>query len=122
MLVLYALNLLGYATLRVRSPAAAGRVVFAAARRTGVRLDAAGARRALGRLRGGSCLSRSLAIASLVPGAEVVIGVRPGEDGPVASGVQAHAWVEVDAGPLRGGDVVGREIARVKLDAGNVLS
>ena len=122
LLLVYALNILAYAALRTRSPAAASRIVATTARRMRLRLDADGARRALARLRGGTCLSRSLAIASLLPDAEVVIGVRPTEDGGASRGIHAHAWVEVDAQPLRESDVVGSEIARLKPSVGNVLS
>ena len=38
----------------------------------------------------GTCLTRALAVASRLPGAEVVIGVDPSR-GPISS---AHAWVE----------------------------
>jgi hypothetical protein len=122
-LLLYALNVLAYVALQAHSPATASRIVSTTARRARVRLDVDGARRALFRLRGGTCLSRSLAIASLLPDAEVVIGVRPSEEGGVPSaGIHAHAWVEVNARPLRDSDVVGREIARMKPSPGNVLS
>jgi hypothetical protein len=121
-LLLYALNVLAYAALQTSSPAMASRIVSKTARRTRVRLDADGARRALFLLRGGTCLSRSLAIASLVPDAEVVIGVRPSEEGGPSRGIHAHAWVEVNARPLRESDVMGREIARMKPSIGNVLS
>jgi hypothetical protein len=46
---------------------------------------------ALGRLRGGSCLSRALATASRIPGSEVVIGTRRTPGLPL----RAHAWIEV---------------------------
>jgi Transglutaminase-like superfamily len=114
MLVLHALNALALAALHARSPAFASRVVGAVAKKTPVRLDADRARHAIARLRGGTCLSRSIALASVVDGAEVVIGVRPGDDGAVAKGVHAHAWVEVNARALRDEDVIGQEIARVK--------
>jgi hypothetical protein len=39
----------------------------------------------------GSCLSRALAIAATVPGAEVVIGVDPWG----AAQVKAHAWLQI---------------------------
>jgi hypothetical protein len=40
----------------------------------------------------GSCLSRAVAIASVIPGAEVVIGVDPWG----SARLSAHAWLEVD--------------------------
>ena len=41
----------------------------------------------------GSCLSRALTIAALLPGAEVVIGV----DSRCAGRLTAHAWLEIDS-------------------------
>ena len=85
------------------------------ARRAALRLGAAlpalqveEARRRHAALRRGTCLSRAIAIAARVPGAEVVIGVEPG--GPVAL-VRAHAWVMV--GQERIGETLGLdELAR----------
>lgn len=48
------------------------------------------------RLVGGTCLTRSIAVAARVPGARVVIGGRRGVE------FSAHAWVEV--GTTRLGD------------------
>lgn len=63
--------------------------------------------RVLVRLRGGSCLTRSMTVAARLPGAAVVIGVpRPGRD------FEAHAWVEQDGVPLLATDPRGAEIAR----------
>jgi hypothetical protein len=61
------------------------------------------------RLRGGSCLSRSLVIASRMPGAEVVIGTTP-RHGTFSF---AHAWVEA-AGKAIGLDEPKTELARLK--------
>ncbi len=59
------------------------------------------------RLRGGSCLTRSMTVAARLAGASVVIGVpRPGNE------FQAHAWVEQDGRPLLASDPRGDEIAR----------
>ena len=74
--------------------------------------SAAEVRRAAERLRvGGSCLSRSLAIAARSPSSAVVIGVEPRP-----GGVDAHAWLEVDGENM---DTSGRswtEIARLAGD------
>lgn len=66
-------------------------------------------RRASERLRGGSCLSRSLALAARAPSADVVIGVE------LTGGTAffAHAWLEVDRSALTSDDPRGTEIARL---------
>jgi hypothetical protein len=56
----------------------------------------------------GTCLSRALAAASLIPDSEVVIAVAPPED----SHLEAHAWVEKGGRRLSSNDVGVREIAR----------
>ena len=56
----------------------------------------------------GTCLSRSVTVASRLPGSEVAIGV--GRDD---NGVFAHAWVEVGGRPLSELDVMGEVIARL---------
>lgn len=61
----------------------------------------------LRRLRGGSCLTRSMTVAARLSGASVVIGIpRP------RSRFGAHAWVEQDGRPLLTSDPKGGEIAR----------
>jgi Transglutaminase-like superfamily len=60
----------------------------------------------------GTCLSRSLTVAALLPDAEVVIGVDPWG----ARSVRAHAWVEVDGtriDPRSGDEFVFGELARL---------
>jgi hypothetical protein len=58
------------------------------------------------RLRGGTCLSRALAISARIPRSDVVIGVStPGA-------FNAHAWVEIDGKPVAGTVPHGTEIAR----------
>ena len=57
----------------------------------------------------GTCLSRALAIAARLPGADVVIGIAP----PPTKGPFAHAWVEYRGRPLRASDATGVEIARI---------
>jgi hypothetical protein len=57
-----------------------------------------------------------------LPDAEIVIGVRPSDAGGASRGIHAHAWVEVNARPLRDSDVIGSEIARMKPPRGKVLS
>jgi hypothetical protein len=41
---------------------------------------------------GGSCLSRAVTVAAMLPGAEIVIGVDPWG----SANLVAHAWLEVD--------------------------
>jgi hypothetical protein len=57
----------------------------------------------------GTCLSRSLAIASRAPTADVVIAVSPRAHAPLS----AHAWVEMDGAPIDPSDVAGTVIARL---------
>jgi hypothetical protein len=47
-------------------------------------------------LRGGTCLTRALTVASRVRGARVAIGASTS-----SAGFRAHAWVETDGVPLR---------------------
>lgn len=74
------------------------------------------------RLRG-TCLSRALTVAARAPHADVVIGVRREH-----SSLLAHAWIELDDGPLFGSEPIGIEIARLRrrerapLDAGSGMS
>jgi hypothetical protein len=49
------------------------------------------------RLRGGTCLTRSIAIAARVPGTSVTIGGAKN-----AGSFAAHAWVELEGKPLSG--------------------
>jgi hypothetical protein len=60
-------------------------------------------------LRGGTCLSRALAIASRMPGAEVVIGATSTSDSPMS----AHAWIEAGGTPI-GLDGPRTELARLR--------
>jgi hypothetical protein len=110
MIALYVLNAVARVALRTRTPLEAKRVVDSLGRRLPP-ISAQSARRSAARLgRWGTCLSRSMALASRLPGAEVVIGVdlAPGH------GLKAHAWVEL------GGELVSathgtlREIARLR--------
>ncbi len=66
-------------------------------------------RRLAGSLRWGTCLSRSLAIASRTPRASLVIGVERRESALLT----AHAWVEIDGEPLHSTDPAGVVIARL---------
>jgi hypothetical protein len=60
------------------------------------------------RLRGGTCLTRSLAIAARLPGSEVVVGVSRAQGSPL----RAHAWVEAQG--LCIGEPEPTELARLK--------
>jgi hypothetical protein len=51
-------------------------------------------------LRGGTCLSRSLALAARLPGAAVIIGLRHTAGAPL----DAHAWIEIDGRTIGRGD------------------
>ncbi len=72
--------------------------------------DAASYARAL---RGGTCLSRSLAIASRIGNARVAIGAEAGVAGASVSRFVAHAWVEVDGVPLIASEATGPAIAHL---------
>ena len=123
MLRAHVLNVVAYAALRFESPIGAKRLVTRMARV--LRAPTVDAETARGLMRSllplGTCLSRSMAVASLMRDAQVVIGVRAGVDGherdtqetTIAQSVYAHAWVECDGAPLVPSDVVGTEIARM---------
>jgi hypothetical protein len=70
-------------------------------------------------LRSGTCLSRSIAVASRIRDARVVIGVTPLTERPVEDVVhgmqgwnviRAHAWVEIDGAVLPGHEAAGAVI------------
>ncbi len=63
--------------------------------------------------RRGTCLSRSMTVASRTPSASLVIGVRPHP----GSRLFAHAWVEMDGAPLEATEPAGEVIARLDRDA-----
>lgn len=60
------------------------------------------------RLRGGTCLTRSLTVAARTPGASVAIG------GTKNDGVfSAHAWVELEGEPLSGQTTAAGVLVRI---------
>jgi len=102
-----ALHELAYFTLRFSSPLTAARIVRKAARWVTPYKGADEAREAAARLEGrGTCLTRALAVAARLRGAHVVIGIDPSTEATLG-----HAWVELDAHPLREGDPRGATIA-----------
>ncbi len=104
----HALHVVSYVSLQLLPPQRAHALVLRAGALLPQRRSGDAVRRAAARLRGGTCLSRSLTIAARAPGSEVVIGVgRP-------SALNAHAWVELDGKPLRATDPSGAEIARLR--------
>jgi hypothetical protein len=109
MLGSHALHLVAWVALRARSPRTAMRIVDLAGRFLPALDDADAARRVASRLRGGTCLSRAMAVAARLPNAEVVIGVREGG----ARDVDAHAWIELGREPIDPTQVAGAEIARL---------
>ena len=60
----------------------------------------------------GTCLTRSLTLASRLRDAVVVIGVNP-DSLAVGAAFAAHAWIEVGGRPLRPEDAGRGEIARL---------
>lgn len=111
MLSLHALNLAALVALTCLKPRDARSLVERLGKAMPDRLDRSDAAEAVVRLKPlGTCLSRSLAIASRLPEAQVVIGVR--KEGLLGD-VRAHAWVEHLGRPLVASEVVGEELARL---------
>lgn len=105
---LHALHGAAWLAVRVLSPSTAKRAVDAVARLVpsfSSEEEAREGERALGSI--GSCLTRALTIAALLPGSEVIIGVDPSR----AAKLHAHAWVEVNGRPL--GDNQGDGVERL---------
>ena len=101
------------AALRLARPLIAKRIVDRVAQRVARQVERDVACMIAGALEPhGTCLSRALAVAALLPGAEVVIGVEPG----ASSRLFAHAWVEHSGRALRPTDIMGVEIARLSRD------
>lgn len=67
----------------------------------------------------GTCLSRSLTLASRLRDAEVVIGVDERSVRGHAVAFSAHAWVEISGAPLRSTDVIPGEIVRMRATDGD---
>jgi hypothetical protein len=109
MLASRALHLVARVALRVQSPLAAKRTVDMAASFLPRVRGRAAALRVLRSVAGrGTCLTRSLVVASRVEDAEVVIGVSP-----TSRSIDAHAWVEIGGAPLADDDARGEVIARL---------
>jgi hypothetical protein len=110
MMDVHALNVMARVALFFLRPKDAQRLVGRVADAWPRRLGEDEARRAVQRLKPlGTCLSRSLAIAAMLPNAEVIIGIRK----EVAGEVRAHAWVEWAGRPLDAEEAVGEELARL---------
>ncbi len=103
----YVMNAVSLAALRFLSPLRAAGLVARLARVVPA-IEEAKLAATIGGLRGGTCLSRSMAIAALSERAEVVIGVPPPEE----PNWTAHAWVEVDRVPVLASEVRGAAITR----------
>lgn len=111
MVRLRALHFIARAALRMLPPRRAKTIVDEAARMLPKFRSLDEARRAASVLdREGTCLSRSLTLASRLDDARVVIGVDPGG---TVSMLLAHAWVEVAGVPLRASDPRGQELVRL---------
>jgi hypothetical protein len=107
-----ALHLIARAAVRWQSPLRAKRTVNAVAALLAPLSGQPEAAEILARLWRGTCLTRSLAVAARLPGAEVVIAA--GWKAPEgAESAWAHAWVEYRGVPLKDeGEFAGREVAR----------
>jgi hypothetical protein len=104
------LHLIARVALRVARPLNAKRIVDLAGRWVGPLPDVAIAQRVARSINTrGTCLSRALTIAALLPGAQVVIGV----DARARSQLLAHAWIEYGGRALDVSEVRGLEIARL---------
>jgi hypothetical protein len=104
---IHLLHLGAILALRTTSAPAAARAIRAIARRWFAPMNHEHARlRAADIEPFGTCLSRAITVAALLPRGNVVIGVQS-----PARGFQAHAWVEVEGEPLRTNDVSGEPIA-----------
>jgi len=93
----HALNAAAWLALRVLPPLRAKSVIDRIARAAQPfpsEDDARAAAHALGWA--GTCLSRCLAVASRLPGSDVLIGIDPSCSGRF----RAHAWIEVHGRPL----------------------
>lgn len=89
---LRALHWVARVMLRVRSPLHARALVERIGRRLPPLRGVEGARDAVLTLfPSGSCLSRAVAIAAVLPDADVVIGVDPWQ----SARLRAHAWLEI---------------------------
>jgi hypothetical protein len=104
-LATHLLHLVAIVGVKVSSPARADVVVRLIANRLPP-LDVSSSRHVAGMLEPmGTCLTRSLVVASRLPGSTLVIGVEPRKQ------LSAHAWVEVEGVPLRTVDVWGYRLA-----------
>lgn len=110
MVTMHALHALAYIALRLSPPLVAKRVVDTIGRRLSTLSDDTEALDVSRRLQPfGTCLSRSIAVASRLRDAKVVIGVTP----VGRTALHAHAWVEHRGVPLQRGEDVGQVIARL---------
>jgi hypothetical protein len=118
------LNALAYCALRVAPPIRANICVRRVARLYPMIENIEEARAMVKRLGSrGTCLSRSLAVASRCVGSEVVIGaLGPGSGtattSPPQRPLQAHAWVEVGGTPLLSDETSWRELGRLSPRSG----
>jgi hypothetical protein len=104
-----AVHLIARVAIRVAPPVRAMALVATAAR-FAPRLRHDTAIRALDTLDGrGTCLSRALAVATRLDGAQVAIGVHYAR----STSLRAHAWVVFNGAPLRRGDPDGDVIALI---------
>jgi len=95
--------------IRLSTPVVARKIVFAAGSRFR-KLSTIEATRLAHRLRrSGTCLTRALTIAALLPDAEVVVGRSASDDRAFA----AHAWVEHDGFVIDGTGPAVQEIGRL---------
>ena len=104
------LHVVARVAVRTRPPLDAKRIVDAIGRLLPP-LSPGNAMRVAQALEGrGTCLTRAIAVASRLPGAEVVLGT----DGPRDGDFSAHAWVEYDGTLIGGAPVARHELVRLR--------
>ena len=117
------LHLLTRAALRVMSPSDAFTLVARVARPLPPLAPSLESLSILGRR--GSCLSRSITLASRMRGARVAVGVKKSGYRAVRAtsyglrgkdAISAHAWIEVDGRPIDELDQFGKVIAYLELE------
>lgn len=113
-IALHVLHAAAVVALWSKSPLEAKRIVQRLAARLGKRAEPSesAAIEAVRTLqRGGTCLTRAIAVAAWMPGTEIVIGVRRDASEKITS----HAWLQMGERPLEDAAIVGgmREIAKI---------
>jgi hypothetical protein len=122
------LHLFTRAALRVMGPRAAFELVTRVARPLAPLEPSPASLTRLGRQ--GSCLSRSISLASRMRGARVAVGVKKSGYRAVGAtryglrgrdAIAAHAWIEVNGQPIDEHDQYGKVIAYLEVERGSTV-